>query len=106
MLYVIEEVDVAPDDLAEYLEGLDRLWRPRLPDHGLELVACWNTAPDVGLDVRITTVCRVPSWGAWDAARQRAILDPASPEWWALRRRLMRWGHRRFATGTTFSPLR
>ncbi len=106
MLYVIEEVDVASSDLPAYLQGLDELWRPRLADHGMELVSCWHTAPGIGLDVRVTTVCTVPDWGAWDAARQKAILDPASPAWWELRGRLIRWGHRRFATPAAFSPLK
>lgn len=104
MIYLVESVDVAPDDTDRYLDAFRRLYLPGAMDRGLRLVACWHTRRDIGEDVTVMVVFAVAGWAEWERARNAAVLDPAMAEWLSARRELMKRGTRRFYEPAAFSP--
>lgn len=106
MIFLVESVDVRPDDTDAYLDAFAREYLPGATDRGMELVGCWHTPRDLGEDVTVTVTFRIAGWDAWERARNAAVGDPATARWLAVRNSLMRRGSRRFYEAAPISPIR
>jgi hypothetical protein len=105
VIYLVESVEVDPGDLSRYLDAFEHEFLPPAVERGMDLVACWHTPADLGEDVTVTTIFRLRDWGHWEELRTKAVLDPSTGPWVALRRELVRRGTRRFHTPAACSPM-
>ena len=105
MIFLLESVDVRPDDTERYLAAFEETYLPGARARGMDLVACWHTPVGIGEDVTVTTIFRMRDWGHWNELRGAAVMDPAMPAWLEIRRELVRGGTRRFYEPAAFSPL-
>lgn len=96
MLYLVDTVQVAPPDAAEYLTLVERVAASLMADAGATLVSCWSTAVDLGEDVDVLVVWSVGDHETWNVTRRNLVLDP---RWHRFARdvaRLRKGGTRRF----------
>ena len=110
MIFLVESVDVRPDDVDAYVRGFETHYLPGALERGMELVACWHTPTHIGEDVTVMVVFRLPGWAEWEQIRNAAVGDPGVAAWVAVRRELMLRGSRRFyepaaLTSLASSPL-
>ena len=107
MIFLVESVDVRPDDVDAYIAGFETNYLPGALERGMELVGCWHTPKQIGEDVTVTVIFRLPGWAEWEQIRNGAVGDPGVAAWVALRRDLMVRGSRKFyepAALTTLPP--
>ena len=104
MIYLVESVDVRPEDVDRYLEAFERHYLPGAMDRGMALVGCWHTPRHIGEDVTVTVTFRLPGWAEWEPMRNAAVGDPNLPVWVEARRELMIRGSRKFYEPAAFSP--
>jgi len=105
VIYVVEAVDVAPENLDAYLEAFEASYLPGALGRGMELVACLHTPRAIGEDVTVTTIFGVRDWAHWEEVRNAAVVDPTLPGWIERRRALSVRGTRRFYEPAAVSPL-
>ena len=96
MIYLVESVDVRPEDVDAYVAGFETHYLPGAVERGMELVGCWHTPTQIGEDVTVTVIFGVPGWAEWEQIRNAAVGDPRVAEWVATRRDLMVRGTRKF----------
>jgi hypothetical protein len=107
VIFLVESVDVRPDDVDAYVHGFETHYLPGALDRGMELVGCWHTPTQIGEDVTVTVMFRLPGWAEWEQIRNAAVGDPGVAAWVAVRRDLMVRGSRKFyepAALTTLAP--
>jgi hypothetical protein len=108
MIFLVESVDVRPDDVDAYVRGFETHYLPGALERGMELVGCWHTPKEIGEDVTVTVIFRLPGWAEWEQIRNAAVGDPGVAAWVNVRRDLMVRGSRKFyepAALTTPVPL-
>jgi hypothetical protein len=96
MIFLVESVDVRPEDVDAYVAGFEAHYLPGALKRGMELAGCWHTPERIGEDVTVTVVFRLPGWAEWEQIRNAAVGDPGVAAWVALRRDLMLRGSRKF----------
>jgi hypothetical protein len=96
MIFLLESVDVRPDDVDAYVTAFETHYLPGALERGMELVGCWHTPTQIGEDVTVTAVFRLPGWAEWEQIRNAAVGDPGVAAWVAARRDLMLRGSRKF----------
>jgi hypothetical protein len=96
VIFLVESVDVRPDDVDAYVAAFETHYLPGALDRGMELVGCWHTPKQIGEDVTVTVIFRLPGWAEWEQMRNRAVGDPGVATWVATRRDLMVRGSRKF----------
>jgi len=107
MIFLVESVDVRPDDVDAYVRGFETHYLPGALDRGMELVGCWHTPTQIGEDVTVMVIFRLPGWAEWEQIRNAAVADPGVAAWVNVRRDLMLRGSRKFyepAALTTLAP--
>ena len=107
MIFLVESVDVRSADVDAYLSGFETHYLPGALDRGMDLVGCWHTPTQIGEDVTVMVIFRLPGWAEWEQIRNAAVADPGVAAWVAVRRDLMVRGSRKFyepAALTTLSP--
>ena len=96
MIFLVESVDVRPDDVDAYVQGFETHYLPGALDRGMELVGCWHTPTQIGEDVTVMVIFRLLGWAEWEQIRNAAVGDPGVAAWVAVRRDLMVRGSRKF----------
>jgi len=96
MIFLVESVDVRPDDVDAYVAAFDTHYLPGALERGMELVGCWHTPKQIGEDVTVTVIFGLPGWAEWEQIRNAAVADPGVAAWVAVRRDLMLRGSRKF----------
>ena len=107
MIYLVESVDVRPEDVNAYIDAFETHYLPGALERGMELVGCWHTPTQIGEDVTVTLIFGLPGWAEWEQIRNAAVGDPGVAAWVAARRNLMLRGTRKFyepAALTTPAP--
>ena len=94
--YLVDLVQVAPVDVPAYLEALAEMAVPVMTAAGAALESCRTSSSDLGLDVDIEVVWRVPDFDEWNRVRRDLVLDPRWHEWGERASSLRRGGIRRF----------
>lgn len=105
MIYLLDNVLLAPDDLPGYLDSLEHRLLPAARQRGMGLVAVWHTNTELGEDVTVTVVFRLQGWAHWVELRAAAALDPLLYEWLAEVTPMRKGGRRLFYEPATFSPV-
>jgi hypothetical protein len=105
VIYLLERAQLDDENVAAYLDAVEKLFRPRAEAAGLELVACWHTPLGIGQGVEVSVITRFADWGRWDEIRKCMVLDRELVAWQEERRRLARGAQRRFLEPAPFSPL-
>jgi len=96
MIFLVESVDVRPDDVDAYVGAFETHYLPGALDRGMELIGCWHTPTQIGEDVTVTVIFRLRGWAEWEQIRNAAVADPGVSAWVAARRDLMLRGTRKF----------
>jgi NIPSNAP len=104
VIYLVESIDVQPDDLDALLDGFERHYLPGARERGMEFVACWHTPTNIGEDVTVTLIFGLEGWAEWEKIRNAAVSDPGVAKWVEVRRSLMLRGRRTFSEPAAFSP--
>jgi hypothetical protein len=94
--FLVDVVQVAPADVPAYLEALAEMAVPVMSEAGATLETCRTTSGDLGLDVDVEVVWRVPDFGEWNRVRRDLVLDPRWHAWGDRAKALRRGGTRRF----------
>jgi hypothetical protein len=96
-LRLVDQHQVAPADVAEFVAVLREQVRPAMEDAGAELVVC-DVGPELGdaVDVRSEWACA--GFVAWNEIRRNLMFDPRYHSYSAALAALRRGGTRRFFT--------
>ena len=78
MIFLVESVDVRPDDVDAYVAGFETHYLPGALERGMELVGCWHTPKDIGEDVTVTVDLRTSGLGRVGADPERRRRRPGS----------------------------
>ena len=106
MIYLVDDIIVAPEDTEKYLELLQTVYLPDASRRDLELVACWHTPTDIGEDVNILIIWALRDWKHWDQVRHDSVMDLSMWAWVDQIKALRKGGTRRFFLPTEFSPFK
>jgi hypothetical protein len=106
LLYLVDDIIVAPENTEKYLELFQTDYLPGARKRGLELVACWHTPTDIGEDVNIKFIWALRDWKQWDQVRHDSVTDLSVWGWVDQAKALRKGGTRRFFLPTEFSPLK
>ncbi len=94
--YIVDTVQVKPDDVATYVALVQGTAVPVMTRAGAGFVSCWATSPALGEDVDVQVTWSFPDHVAWNEIRKHLVLDR---DWHALAvraRALRAGGTRRF----------
>ena len=105
MLYMVENIQIAPEDTDRYLKLFERMELPAAKARGMTLVSCWHTPTTLGEDVTVTTVWSMRDWAHWNDLRKATVLDGQFHAWLDEAKPLWKGGTRRFFTPAGFSPM-
>ena len=94
--FLVDLVQVAPDDVPAYLDALAEMAVPVMTEAGATLESCRTSSSDLGLEVDVEVVWRVPDFGEWNRLRRDLVLDPRWHAWGDRAKSLRRGGIRRF----------
>ncbi len=104
MPYLVDTIEVEPQNLARYLEAVEHLGVPVMTDAGASFVSCATTSAEIGESVDVQTVWAFVDHTQWNVIRKNLVLDP---RWYEYAHRvagLRRGGTRRFYYRADFSP--
>ena len=79
--YIVDTVQVKPDDLDAYVALVHRTAVPVMTRAGAGFVSCWATSPKLGEDVDVQVTWSFPDHVQWNEVRKNLVLDQ---EWHAL----------------------
>ena len=106
MIYLVDDIIVAPENTEKYLELFQTDYLPGARKRDLELVACWHTPTDIGEDVTILIIWALRDWKHWDQVRHDSVMDLSMWAWVDQIKALRKGGTRRFFLPTEFSPFK
>lgn len=101
MIFIVDTVQVDPERLPAYLAALGETGVPVMTAAGLELESCRATADDLGLEVDVEVVWRVPDFERWNEIRRDLVRSAAWRSWARRAEALRRGGSRRFMHAVT-----
>ncbi len=99
--FLVDVVQVAPGDVAAYLRTFEELGLPVMRRAGAVLESCRATADDLGVDVDIEVVWRLPGFVTWNRIRRDLVVDPVWHDWGRRAAALRRGGARRIMRPVT-----
>jgi hypothetical protein len=94
---LIDQHQVAPGDVEQFVAVVREQVRPTMEDAGAEFVAC-DVGPDLGDDVDVLTAWACADFAAWNEIRRNLMFDPRYHAGGATLASLRRGGTRRFVS--------
>jgi hypothetical protein len=105
MAYVVDTVQVEPENAGAYLHIVETEAVPVMTDAGAGFVSCWATSADLGEAVSIKTIWSFTDHVEWNEIRKNMVLDPRWYQFAEKIGRLRTGGTRRFFYPAAFSPM-
>lgn len=105
MVYVVDTVEVEPEDADEYVGLVAGKGVPVMTEAGARFVSCWATSPELGERVTVKTIWSCEDHVEWNVIRKNMVLDPRWYEFSSEISRLWKGGNRRFFYPASFSPM-
>jgi len=97
-VHLVDTVEVAPEDVGDYLELVGGLGVTVMSEAGATLAWCATTPAGMGEDVAVQVAWRVHGFERWNEIRRNLVLDPRWYRFAQAAARLRRGGTRRFFT--------
>jgi NIPSNAP len=105
MAYVVDTVQVEPENAAAYLRIVETEIVPVMTAAGAGFVSCWSTSTELGEEVSIKTIWSFTDHVEWNVIRKNMVLDPRWYQFSAKIGELRTGGTRRFFYPSSFSPM-